>query len=156
MPLPQTPEQIPQHFEAAWNAKDVEALASIFAEDAHFVNVVGLWWRDRASIERAHRYGLTTFFAQSTLSARRVTVRMVGEDVAIVHTRWKLTGQTDTLGAPAENRFSVMSFTAERGAAGWSVLSAQNTDVVPGMETFIAKDGALHAADYRDTTGDPA
>jgi len=149
VPMPQTPEDIPRLFAEAWNTRDAAALATLFAVDADFVNVVGLWWHNRADIERAHHYGLSTFFAQSHIAARRVKVRPVGADVAIIHTRWKLTGQFDKAGSGLDDRFSVMTFVARRVPEGWLVQAAQNTDVVTGKETNIALDGRIEAADYR-------
>lgn len=35
-------------FADAWNRHDMEAFAQLFAADAEFVNVVGLWWKGRA------------------------------------------------------------------------------------------------------------
>ncbi len=45
--LPATPEEFPRAFAAAWMARDAVALAALFAADADFVNVAGLWWEDR-------------------------------------------------------------------------------------------------------------
>lgn len=64
--LPGRPEQIPSLFAEAWNARNPDALAALFDEDAEFVNVTGLWWRDRASIRRAHAYGLERIFNQAS------------------------------------------------------------------------------------------
>lgn len=147
--MPETPEDIPRHFAEAWNARDAQALASVFAEDADFVNVVGLWWHNRADIERAHDYGLSTFFRNTEISARRVRVRRVGKDVAIIHTRWKLTGQIGRDGETLDDRFAIMVFVAQRQDNGWVVLAAQNTDVVPGMETNAVSGGKMTALDYR-------
>lgn len=147
----QTPEDIPRQFEDAWNDKDANALAALFAEDADFVNVVGLWWQNRPDIERAHEYGLTTFFAQSQITARRVKVKLIRPDVAVILTRWRLIGQIDKVGQTIDPRFSVMTLVASRGAKGWIVQAAQNTDIVPGMETFAARDLRLDATDYRGT-----
>jgi uncharacterized protein (TIGR02246 family) len=44
------PKDIPNTFIKAWNKKDPEMLASIFDEDAEFVNVVGIWWHSREDI----------------------------------------------------------------------------------------------------------
>lgn len=38
----QSPKSIITGFQRAWNAHDADALADIFVEDAHFVNVTGL------------------------------------------------------------------------------------------------------------------
>lgn len=149
MPMAETPEDIPRLFQEAWNRKDAHALAGLFSNDADFVNVVGLWWHNRADIERAHHYGLTAFFRNSAISARHVKLRWVGEDVAIIHTRWKLTGQLDKAGEELEDRFTIMVFVAERSSTGWIVCAAQNTDIIPGMETNVIRNGEMAAADYR-------
>lgn len=150
MELPARPEDIPAAFAAAWQARDASALAAIFAEDADFVNVVGLWWRNREDIERAHNYGLTTFFKASELSARRVEVRRIGDIAATVHVRWRLNGQLGKDGSMLEERVSIMLFVAEQVAGGWQVVAAQNTDVVPGAETLVSTGSGLKPADYRD------
>ncbi|MCP4385245.1 MAG: SgcJ/EcaC family oxidoreductase [Hyphomicrobiales bacterium] len=144
------PEDVPRLFAEAWNRKDAGALARLFAEDADFVNVVGHWWRNRADIERAHDYGLKTFFGDSRLSARRVEVRRLGENAAITHVRWKRTGQRGKTGEVLEDRTTVMVFVAERRDGDWIVVAAHNTDVIPGKETYAAKDGDLGAVDYRN------
>src|SRR5690606_17141392 len=47
------PDEIPLLFADAWNARDPDALASLFDEDAEFVNVTGRWWHDRAAVRSA-------------------------------------------------------------------------------------------------------
>jgi len=150
MTTPQRPEEIPQRFAEAWNAKDARALAALFAEDADFVNVVGLWWHNRQDIEKAHHYGLTTFFAQSHIALGRIKVRRIGPEVAVIHARWKLTGQIDRQGNTLEPRAAVMVFVATQTPEGWIVQAAQNTDIVPGMETLAVRDGQMRAMDYRE------
>ncbi|MGI9449825.1 MAG: SgcJ/EcaC family oxidoreductase [Geminicoccaceae bacterium] len=148
--MPETPEDIPRRFADAWNAKDGRALARLFADDADFVNVVGLWWNNRDDIERAHDYGLRSFFKKSKISARRVKVRRIGDDVAVVHVRWKLVGQTGKQGETLGDRFAIMVFVAQQFVEGWTVVAAHNTDVIPGMETLAAKDGGIAAYNFRD------
>lgn len=41
------PKEIPYLFEQYWNQRDAGSLANLFAEDADFVNVVGIWWACR-------------------------------------------------------------------------------------------------------------
>ena len=147
---PTEPEQIVHRFAEAWNNRDAVALAMLFADDADFVNVVGLWWHKRGDIERAHAYGLGTFFRESTLSAGRVAVKHVGDGVAVIHVRWRLSGQLDQRDAPLDDRRSIMVFVAERRDGRWVVIAAQNTDVVPGAETMQARRGGLRPADYRE------
>jgi uncharacterized protein (TIGR02246 family) len=142
------PEDMPRAFAAAWAARDADALAALFAQDADFVNVVGLWWEDRDAIRKAHHYGLSTFFRASRLTVGRVKVRDLGE-TAVVHARMVLTGQLAPDGTEAGTRHTILSFVMARQAEGWLCVSAQNTDIVPGRETFERKGEALIPRDYR-------
>ena len=143
------PEEMPHAFARAWMARDAAALAALFAPDADFVNVVGIWWEDRTAIEAAHRYGLENFFAQSRLIAGRVKTRALGDAAAVVHCRFRLSGQRAPDGTEAGPRSTVMSFVMRRDADGWRCVAAQNTDIVPGAETFEASESGLVPRDYR-------
>lgn len=145
------PEHIPTAFAEAWNARDPDALASLFDEDAEFVNVVGLWWHDREAIRKAHAYGLTRIFSDSTLRVGIVRVKPLSDTIAVVHARMHLEGQTpvEHVGRPRP-RTNIFSFVVHRTSEGWRCASAHNTDVVPGVETNVAgEDGGLRPVDYR-------
>ncbi|MCM2561385.1 SgcJ/EcaC family oxidoreductase [Lutimaribacter sp. EGI FJ00015] len=146
--LPDRPEDIPRAFADAWMARDARALAALFTKDAEFVNVVGVWWHDRADIERAHDYALRSFFAETTLKPGVVRVKRLGEAVAVVQCRFTLTGQRLPDGRVAGPRRTILSFVAQRRDAGWQVAAAQNTDIVEGAET-LANTGPLRPIDYR-------
>jgi len=151
------PEHIPRAFTDAWNARDAAGIASLFEPDADFVNVTGIWWEDRASIERAHAWGFERIFGDSTLRLGRVKVRHLGESAAVVHARVTLEGQSPS--EPVRNpgrRVTLFSFVARSVAGVWSCVSAHNTDVVAGMETHAREeDGSLRPVDYRDEPGSP-
>ncbi|QFU09270.1 SnoaL-like domain protein [Rhodobacteraceae bacterium THAF1] len=141
-------QDMPTAFRDSWMARDAEALAALFAPDADFVNVTGLWWRSRDAIRKAHHYGLTTFFANTTLRVGRVETRDL-EETALVHARLTLTGQVDTDGSALDTRRTMMLFVMARTPEGWHCVAAQNTDIQPGAETMTAKGGALTPRDYR-------
>lgn len=153
---PKGPEEIAKLFAKYWNARDAKKLANLFADDADFVNVVGLWWHNKTDIQKAHHYGLTTFFKQSTIKIGRVKVRYLTNAIATVHVRWTLEGQLDKDGQTLEPRRTVMMFVVQNISQDiWQVVAAQNTDIIPGMETFVAtksddSKSALKATDYRD------
>jgi uncharacterized protein (TIGR02246 family) len=144
-------DEIPSLFVQAWNSRDPDALASLFDEDAEFVNVTGLWWHDRASIRDAHAYGLERIFNESTLSIDETRIKQISEDVAVVHARMTLSGQTP-IGNIKEpgSRTTIFSFVVHRARGGWQCASAHNTDVVPRMETnVVGGDGTFRSANYR-------
>ncbi|NBC17277.1 MAG: SgcJ/EcaC family oxidoreductase [Bacteroidetes bacterium] len=145
------PERIPEVFVEAWNERDAHRLASVFDEDAEFVNVTGLWWHDREAIERAHAYGLAHIFDRSTLELVQTRVKRLTDNVAVVHARMRLTGQTSVADVDRPRpRTTHFSFVAHRTGGGWSCASAQNTDVIPGTETNVIDErGRLRAVTYR-------
>ncbi len=148
MPLSH-PEDMPHAFARAWMARDAPALAALFAPDADFVNVVGLWWESAADIQTAHAYGLDTFFRDSSLRIGRVKCRHIGGAAAVVHARLTLTGQIGKNGDTAAPRRTILTTVLERRAEGWIALAAQNTDIIPGAETFEATGSTLTPRDYR-------
>lgn len=147
----QSPEDMPLLFAKAWNARDPKALAALFAEDADFVNVVGIWWHDRQAIEKAHAYGLEVIFPDSQLKVLKTTTRLLEEKVAVVQSRMRLSGQTNPNGKePLQDRWNIFTFVMHQTTAGWQCVTAHNTDIVAGAETHIRQgDGNLKPADYR-------
>jgi len=145
------PEQIPSLFVEAWNKRDPDRIASLFDEDAEFVNVTGLWWHDRGSIRKAHAYGLERIFNDSTLTADEVRVKQLSDTVAVVHARLNLSGQTPigSIKRPGP-RANIFSFVVHRVGETWLCASAHNTDVVPQMETNVVDDdGTFRSANYQ-------
>ena len=145
-----TPDVIPRLFVEAWNRRDPDALASLFDLDAEFVNVTGLWWHDRTSIRKAHAYGLERIFNESALAIDDVRVRRLSDDIALVHAKMTLTGQSAVASiAHPGARTTIFSFIVHREAEQWTCASAHNTDVIPNMETnVVGDDGTFRAANY--------
>ena len=145
------PESVARVFVEAWARRDAEKLASLFDEDADFVNVTGLWWHDRKAILKAHAYGFEHIFGAATLHLTRVKVKVLTDDVAVVHAKVRIDGQTPVpeRGEPS-TRNTILSFVVHRVADRWSCVSAQNTDIVPNMETNVMDaDGTLRPVSYR-------
>ncbi|MEM9829847.1 MAG: SgcJ/EcaC family oxidoreductase [Bacteroidota bacterium] len=146
-----SPERIPEVFTEAWNRRDAARIAALFDSNADFVNVTGLWWQRRADIEQAHAYGLQTIFNQSTLTLIRTKTRFLTDRIAVVHAKIKLSGQTPTpeVANPGMRR-TIFTFVTHKKGEEWSCAAAQNTDIVPTMETHIRDErGQLSAVDYR-------
>ncbi|MCK9490372.1 MAG: SgcJ/EcaC family oxidoreductase [Xanthomonadales bacterium] len=147
-------EAMPAAFARAWNRRDADGIAALFEAKAEFVNVTGLWWHDREAIGRAHAYGLARIFDRSHLAVTTTRVRALAPDIALVHARMRLTGQTGAAGiAEPGVRRNLFTFVMRRTGAGWLCTAAHNTDIVPGAETHIVDaDGHLGAVDYRRQT----
>lgn len=134
----QTPEAIPQLFVENWNKRNPEKMLAAFEEDADFINVVGLWWQNKAAILKAHDYGLRTIFQHSTMEIIKQKTKLLSNDIAVLHVKLKLTGQTALEGQVASTRKALLTFVVRKKEDNyWWVVSAQNTDIVPGAETYI-------------------
>ena len=147
MQIPE-PEAAIERFAAAWNGRDATALAALFDDDADFVNVVGIWWRRRRAIEKAHDYALKRFFRDTRITIEEVSVKYLGADAATVHGRWRMEGQRAPDDTVLEPRRGIMLLVLRRSGDGWAIAAAQNTDIVPGAETMAASDSGLSGADY--------
>lgn len=155
LPLPsgptplQAPLDVATAFVKAWNAGDAKAIAELFAEDADFVNVVGLWWTSRRSIRRAHKRGFERIFRGSELTVEKLSLRMLGADAAVVHARWRVSGQLDPEGEPAEGRRGVISWVLQRLDDGtWICVNSQNTDIAAAADTNLSVGGVVTPTSY--------
>ncbi|HWR84177.1 MAG TPA: SgcJ/EcaC family oxidoreductase [Candidatus Deferrimicrobium sp.] len=123
-------------FVGAWNAHDMDALANLFAADADFVNVVGMWWRDRETIRKAHVQVHQTIFKTSTVAMDSISVKFLSSDIAVAHMTWTLSGHLTPDGKPGSPRHGILSFVMKREGKDWLIQSAQNTDIIPGVATI--------------------
>ena len=151
MKTPKDPEDIPRLFVKYWNLRKPDLMAELFEDDADFINVVGLWWTNRNDIFKAHDYGLKVIFKDSTLSIIKLKTKMLSENSAVIHAKMKLEGQTPKSDEKSGVRKTVFSFIVRKEDKGsWRAVSAQNTVIVGGEETYIrTKDGSLKAVDYK-------
>ena len=80
-----TPEDVPGAFQAAWNAHDMTALASLFDEKATFVNRFGRFVRGVDEIVALHAPIHETIYRDSTLENELIDVMHITDDVAVIH-----------------------------------------------------------------------
>lgn len=145
------PVEIPNLFKEAWMKRDANMLASLFTEDAEFVNVVGLWWHNRKDIEKAHAYGFEHIFGTSELAVRKTKVKYLSDEIAVVHARMRLINQSPKgdVETPS-HRQNIFSFVVQKFEDQWLCVSAHNTDIIPGAETnIIDEEGNFKSVNYR-------
>jgi uncharacterized protein (TIGR02246 family) len=128
-----SPADIPGLFARAWNARDPDALASLFDEDAEFVDVTGVCCHDRESIREAHASRLQGLTEAATMATEESTVKLLAPEVAVVHARMTLSAQPATGGTDHGPRTTVVTFVVHRMGERWLCASAHSTDVSPSM-----------------------
>lgn len=145
------PEEIPERFKEAWNRYDPDGIADLFFDNADFVNVTGKWWENKKDIWKAHDFGLRVIFQHSKMEVLKIKVKMLSEDIAIVHARIRITGQTEKEVDQAGLRETMFLFVARKVNGQWFCESAQNTDIVLGKQTNIRdEEGNLKSVSYKE------
>ena len=143
----QSPEEVVNTFVEGWNAGDAKKLASIFVEDAEFVNVTGLWWHNKERIYQAHEYGLRVIFKGAQLKITRQKTRWLSKDIALVHAKMKLTGQTPFGKAEKTNtKNNMLLFVCKHQNGSWMCETVQNTEILSGQEIFIVNESGERTA----------
>lgn len=120
----------------AWNRHDAKAWVAAFADDAEFVNIVGMLLQGRAEIERRHAELFAGIFAKSSVVVKTRKVHALGSDGAAAETDYELRGYhrlppgiqaTDADGTLRTR----LKYVWRRTKAGWQIVSAQNTAIFP-------------------------
>ena len=142
-------EAVARAFFDRWNDGDADGIGALFAEDADFVNVVGLWWRNRKAIRKAHDYGFRRVFQNAKVEIAALAVRKLTPHIHIVHTVSTLEGQSGVDGSEAGRRTAVISMVTRQGPSGFEIVSCQNTDRVEGADTHIKDGDGFRPASYR-------
>jgi uncharacterized protein (TIGR02246 family) len=110
--------------ENAWNAGDGQAFAAPFAEDADFVNVLGMHARGRDEIAAGHDEIFRSIYAGSTVRYRVETARLLRPDVALVHMHGTLVIPAGPMEGTHEARPSLV---LARDGGEWRIESFHNT-----------------------------
>ena len=79
------PEDAPEAFQRAWNGHDMAAFATLFHEDASFVNRFGHYVRGVEAIVAMHAPIHAGIYSDSTLANELIDVVPIGADAAVVH-----------------------------------------------------------------------
>jgi uncharacterized protein (TIGR02246 family) len=125
--------QLGAAWEKAWNARDAEALASLLAEDADFVTVLGPngWLKGRARFDSVHARMFPRYFSKSVWKTKDVQVRFLRPDVAIAHVLWSTTGDEIRHIKHGTPREGIFTWVVEKHGGRWLIAASQNTEVMP-------------------------
>lgn len=144
------PEDMPKRFKEAWNQYDAQAIADLFSDTPDFVNVTGKWWGNREEIRKAHQFGFEVIFQDSHLDILTVKKKVLADDVVIIHAQIRVLGQTENKVEKAGKRETMFLFVMRRYEDNWLCESAQNTDIIFGMQTNIRdENGNLKSVSYK-------
>jgi uncharacterized protein (TIGR02246 family) len=112
--------------EKAWNNADGEDFGAWFQDDAEFVNVYGMYAQGRGQIAEGHKMIFSTVYAGSTLHTIPINVRLLSEDVALVHMRSRLSVPR---GPMTGEHDAIPSMVLARDSGTWKIAAFHNTFV---------------------------
>ena len=110
--------------ENAWNSADSAGFAAAFADDADFVNVLGMHVRGREAIGHGHAEIFRTVYAGSTVRYRLDSARLLRPDVGLAHVAATLTVPA---GPMAGAHRALYSMVLMRDGGEWRIASFHNT-----------------------------
>jgi uncharacterized protein (TIGR02246 family) len=123
--------QVAKDYETRWNKHDMNAFADLFTDDAEWVNVVGMVWRGKAEIMKAHRAFHETDFKNRSVYVDDLTVRFIRPDVAVAIAKWKVDGFTAPDGRQFDKGVDVSTLVFAKQNGKWLIASGERVTVDP-------------------------
>ena len=123
-------EELVRQWQQMWNAGDMRSTARLFCEDADFVNVRGSHWHPRDEIVAEHVKRHKLQLKDSVFMPLEITQQRIATDMALLHIRWRITGDHDLDGTSRPPRDGVLSWLVLRDPEGrWRIRSSHNTHI---------------------------
>ena len=116
----------------SWNHHDMKAYVADMTPDVEWVNIVGMWWRGRDEVYRAHeKYHETIFKTRSLSPWKEVSIRPITPDVAVATAIGDGEGFTGNGGRVFPPSTSILTYVLVHRDGRWLITSAHNTTLDP-------------------------
>ncbi|HEY0790264.1 MAG TPA: SgcJ/EcaC family oxidoreductase [Chthoniobacterales bacterium] len=123
-------------FFAAWNRHDMKAFAELFADDADWINTVGMHWRGKAAVVKAHEVFHRTIFQHTEMTPAATEIRAVTSDVAVAVVTVKAGDFTTPEGERKTGTQDRLSLILVKREGGWRLTHGHNTVIDPKAQPF--------------------
>jgi uncharacterized protein (TIGR02246 family) len=78
-------------WEAAWNAADMNAMWQLATDEIHWVNVVGMHWRGKAEVQKAHQVFFDLLFKNRSCKLEEVeSIEALPGGAVVAVVRWSI------------------------------------------------------------------
>jgi uncharacterized protein (TIGR02246 family) len=115
--------------EEAWNAHDMKAYGKLLREDIEWVNVVGMHWRGREAVMKAHTAFHETSFKNHTIKTDTVELRSLSGGYAIAVVTTTNDAFTTPGGEVVPKRQNRQTYLMAKSPDGWKIAHAHNVVV---------------------------
>lgn len=99
-------------WEAAWNAADMPAMWQLATDDIHWVNVVGMHWRGKAEVQKAHQVFFDLLFKNRSCNLDEIeSIEPLPGGAFVTVVRWSMGGYRRPNGVmrpPGKDRMSLV------------------------------------------------
>jgi len=120
---------VAQEWERSWNSHDMNALATLFANDVDFVTKSGTWFKGKEATMNHHKQNHATIFKNSTWTKDNVEIKYVKPDLAIIHIGWGMSGDSHHDGTPSSPRHGLSTWVLKKRDAQWLLLAVHNANI---------------------------
>jgi uncharacterized protein (TIGR02246 family) len=99
-------------WEVAWTASDMTAMWQLAMDGIHWVNVVGMRWRGKAEVQKAHRVFFDLLFKNRSCKLEEIeSIEPLPGGAVVAVVRWSLSGYRRPNGEmrpPGRDRMSLV------------------------------------------------
>ena len=112
-----------------WNKHDYSDMKSYCTEDCSWVNIVGMLWHNLKEVEYSHQFYHTNMFKHTTMTNKRVSVRILNPTTALVHFKSYVSEFTTPDGhkIPGSDNLALLVFVKQNG--NWLLTAGENVTV---------------------------
>lgn len=120
----------------SWNSHDIRALADLFVEDAHWVNIVGMHWPGKSAVATGHEAYHRTFFQATDIRLANIEIRTIAPDVAVAVVLLKVGPFTPPDGVRRPESEDRLSLVLTKRDGRWRIAHGHNTVIDPAAQPF--------------------
>lgn len=112
-----------------WNAHDMKAFAQLLHKDAEWINVVGMHWKGRDAVVKAHQVFHETIFQNTRLALDNVELRPLDADYVIAVVTTTQDSFTTPEGNVQPKGQTKQSYIFKKATDGWKIYHAENVRI---------------------------
>lgn len=113
----------------SWNMHNYSDMKSYTTADCDWVNIVGMWWKNQKEVEFAHRAFHEKMFKNTSMTKKSVSIRLIRNDVALVHFYSHVGSFTTPDGHPMPEADDLALLVYVKNNGKWLLTSGENVVV---------------------------
>lgn len=109
-----------------WENHNFDNMVNYATEDSDWVNVVGMWWKNRKEVIYAHNVFHKVMFRNTKLTKTSVHTRFITKDVAVVRLYWHMGEYTTPSGNHHNEAENIAMMVFVKKAEKWLLTATEN------------------------------